>query len=467
MSSALRRAVRPDSVERAAVLAPQYALLCALSCALLCALSYALLLASAACFRPSARAESSEPDSTLIRRDIAWLADDAREGRATGTPGLDSSAAYVARRFAALALAPLVTDNGCAGGCQPDYLQHYIARPVSPRGHSGPATSLPSANVIGLLRGSDPVLRDEYVIVGAHMDHLGRSPDFALDPNAKDAIRNGADDNASGAAAVMELARLFSRHPAKRSIVFTTFSGEEYGLLGSAYWADHPPVALGKVRAMVNFDMVGRLKNDKLIVYGVATAKELPAIVDSANVAPKLAITAVGDGFGPSDHSSFYAKNLPVLQFFTDLHDDYHRATDRVEKINAGGEARVLGVAERVIRAIADRPAALSFVRAPAPVAGSGSSRSGSNVYLGSIPDMASGSEPGLKLSGVREGSPADKGGLRTGDLIVQFAGVEVKDLYSYTDALYSKKAGDTVTIVVVRDGRRVTCIVTLGERGK
>ena len=425
------------------------------------------LLASTGCVRPNALAGSTGPDSTLIRRDIAWLADDAREGRATGTPGLDSSAAYVAQRFEALGLVPLVADSGCAGGCRPDFLQHYIARPVSPRGHSGPPVTLPATNVIGMLRGADPRQRGEYVIVGAHMDHLGRSAEFALDPKATNAIRNGADDNASGTAAVLELARLFARHPARRSIIFTAFSGEELGLLGSQYWADHPPVPLDKVLAMVNFDMVGRMKNAKLIVYGVATATELPAIVESANTAPTLAISAVGDGFGPSDHSSFYAKNLPVLQFFTDLHDDYHRATDDAEKINAAGEARVLAVAERVIRDIADRPSKLTFVRAPAPMASSGSSRTGSSVYLGSIPDMASGTEPGLKLSGVREGSPADKGGLKTGDIIVQFAGIEVKDLYSYTDALYSKKPGDTVAIIVLRDGKRVTCSVTLGERGK
>ncbi|MBI2797569.1 MAG: M28 family peptidase [Gemmatimonadetes bacterium] len=439
--------------------------------AALAAAALAALLAGTAtsgCARSSALAGNAGPDSTLIRRDIAWLADDAREGRGTGTPGLDSAAQYVARRFAALGLAPLAAaDSVCNSPCSPGYLQRYTARPVSPRGHAGPAVTLPASNVMSVLRGSDPALRDEYVIVGAHMDHLGRSSESALDPDAKDAIRNGADDNASGTAAVMELARLFARHPARRSIVFTTFSGEELGLLGSAYWADHPPVPLDKVMAMVNFDMVGRLKNDKLIVYGVATATELPAIVDSANAAPRLAISAQGDGFGPSDHSSFYAKNVPVLHFFSDLHDDYHRATDDVEKINAGGEARIVGVAERVIRTLADRDKRLTFVKAAAPVASGGSSRTGSNVYLGSIPDMASSAEPGLRLSGVRAGSPADKGGLKTGDLIVEFAGAKVTDIYSYTDALYSKKPGDTVTIVVMRDGKRVNCTVTLGERGK
>ncbi len=422
----------------------------------------------AACRGPRGVSTLEGADSLSIRRDVSWLADSAREGRATGTAGLDSAAAYVRDRFVALALAPIVPrDSRCAGDCPTSYLMPYLAKPIAARHTDAPPAPLAATNVVGMLKGSDPALAGEYVIVGAHMDHLGRSGDFSLDPDARNAIRHGADDNASGVAAVLELARLFARHPARRSIIFTTFSGEELGLLGSAYWADHSPVPLANVRAMVNFDMVGRLRDDKLIVYGVATAVELPGIVESANTAPKLAISAVGDGFGPSDHSSFYAKNLPVLHLFTDLHDDYHRATDVASKINAGGEAKVVAFAERAIRDIADRAGPLSFVRAPAPVARGGSSREGSNTYLGSIPDMAAGSTPGLRLSGVRAGSPADKGGLKAGDVIVELAGAAVKDLYSYTDALYAHKPGETVLIVVLRDGVRVPCTVTLGERGR
>jgi membrane-associated protease RseP (regulator of RpoE activity) len=216
----------------------------------------------------------------------------------------------------------------------------------------------------------------------------------------------------------------------------------------------------------VNFDMVGRLRNDKLIIYGISTARELAAIVDSANVAPRLAVSAVGDGFGPSDHSSFYSRGIPVLHFFTDLHEDYHRATDDVERINAPGEARVVAVAERVVRAIADRDGRLTPVRsaAPAPVSGA---REGSNVYLGSIPDMSAGDVPGLRLTGVRAGSPADVAGLRAGDLIVMLGGRAVKDLYSYSDALYAHKAGDKVDIAFVRNGERQTTSVTLGRRGQ
>lgn len=386
-----------------------------------------------------------------IRADVQFLASPALRGRLTGTPGNDSAAAYLARRYAALRLAPV----------SPGYLQHFTARPTT---RDAPPDSLPTQNVVALLRGADPGMRNEYLVIGAHFDHLGTSTTGALDPDARDAVRLGADDNASGTAAVLELARIFAKSPPRRSVLFVNFSGEEQGTLGSAYFVDHTPVPIDSIDAMLNFDMVGRLRADKLIVYGVATARELPAILDSANTTTRLAVVAQGDGFGPSDHSSFYARNIPVLHFFTDLHEDYHRATDVADKINAGGEARVVALAERVARAIADRPSRLTYVRGaqPAPVA----AREGTDVYLGTIPDMAGSDTPGLKLTGVRAGSPADIGGLKAGDVIVEFGGKPVKDLYEYSDALYSHKPGDVVSIVVLRNGQRATLQVTLGKRG-
>ena len=393
------------------------------------------------------------PDSARIRADIAYLASDRLEGRTTGTPGNDSAAAYIARRYQALGLAPLTAAT---------YLQPFVAHPATSV-HSSPPVELRSQNVAAMLPGTDPRLRSEYVIIGAHFDHLGRSTVGALDPDAGPVIRNGADDNASGTAAVLELARLFKDARPRRSLIFLNFSGEEQGLLGSSYFADHSPVALDSVVAMVNFDMVGRLRNDRLIVYGVATATELPAILDSAN-GGRVRIAAQGDGYGPSDQTSFYAKNVPVLHFFTDLHDDYHKASDHVEKINAGGEATVVGIAGRVIRAIADRPTRLTFVRSAAPPPASAGT--GSNVYLGTIPDMAGGDVKGLRVTGVRAGSPADSGGLKAGDVVVELGGVPVVDLQTYSDALYAHKPGDEVRIVVLRDGKRVTLAVKLGKRG-
>jgi C-terminal processing protease CtpA/Prc len=277
-------------------------------------------------------------------------------------------------------------------------------------------------------------------------------------------IHNGADDNASGTAAVLELARLLHRNPPKRSVIFVTFSGEELGLLGSQYFVDHSPVPLERVRAMLNFDMVGRMQDDRLIVYGVATAQELNEVVTGANAVAPLKLTATGDGFGASDHSSFYAKNLPVLHFFTNVHDDYHKATDDADKVNAIGIARVVSLAERVTRAIADRPQPLTFVRAVA-AAPTMSTRQNTSAYLGSIPDMGATDVTGVRLTGVRAESPADKAGLKAGDVIVEFAGKPVKDLYAYTDALYAQKPGDTVDVVVLRGAERVTVKVTLGRR--
>lgn len=405
-------------------------------------------------------------DANALRADISYLASDKLEGRETGTPGNDSAAAYIARRFAALGLKPL----------EPGYLQHFVARPVPM--HGVKAQSLPTENVVAMLPGSDPSRAGEYVVIGAHFDHLGHSTEGALDPDQRNAVRKGADDNASGTAAVLELARLFASEPTRRSLVFITFSGEELGLLGSAYYVEHSPVPLDSALAMVNFDMVGRLRDDKLIVYGVATARELPAILDSANAAPSdgdgsddarspwhapLRLTALGDGFGPSDHSSFYARNIPVLHFFTDLHDDYHRATDVVSKINAPGEAHVVDLAARVVRSIANRPGRLTFIRTAAPTPTI--AREGSDVYLGSIPDMSASDGAGLRLTGVRAGSPAEQAGLAAGDIVVDFGGRAVTNLYDYSDALYSHRPGDVVTVTVLRKGERKQFLVKLGKR--
>ncbi|HEY9515168.1 MAG TPA: M28 family peptidase, partial [Gemmatimonadaceae bacterium] len=259
-------------------------------------------------------------------------------------------------------------------------------------------------------------------------------------------------------------ARLFARRPARRSILFVNFSGEELGLLGSQFFVEHSPVPLDRIDAMLNFDMVGRMHDNKLIVYGVASANELGGIVDSANVAPALAITALGDGYGPSDHSSFYAEGVPVLHFFTDLHEDYHRATDVASKIDLADEARVVNLAERIARAIADRPARLTYKRsAPPPQVAAGA---GNGAYFGSVPDMSAVDVKGVRLMGVTPGSPADKAGVRKGDIVVEFAGTPVKDLYQYTDALRAHKPGDVVKVVVERDGQRVTLTAALGARG-
>ena len=432
---------------------------------------------------------SAMGDTARIRSDIEYLASDALEGRGTGTPGNDSAAAYLAREYARLGLTKIERATTCpemrtgvrecAVG-RASYLQYFSARSVA-AAHAGLPGALPTQNVVAMQPGTDPALRGEYVVIGAHYDHLGRSSFNALDPEAKDAIRHGADDNASGTAAVLELARRFHAAPARRPIIFVNFSGEELGVLGSEYFVDHAPVPLDSIDAMLNFDMVGRLRNDKLLVYGVATATEMRGIVDSATAQKMrchssydlqqcdpiqpLAVTALGDGFGPSDHASFYAKQIPVLQFFTDMHEDYHKATDVASKINVPGEARVIDYAERIARDIANRPARLTYVRSsqPPPHMSTGP---GSGTYFGSVPDMGAADVAGVKLAGVTAGSPADKAGVLAGDIIVEFGGRPVKDIYEYTDAIGAHKPGDVVQVVVLRAGTRLALTATLGKRG-
>lgn len=422
------------------------------------ALTAVVVVTLAAGCRPAGNVQSATaPDSLRIRRDVAFLAADALEGRGSGTAGNDSAAAYAARRFRALGLDSL----GLRGFLQPFTVR--AARRPGTDPHSAPAGEpRGTQNVVAWLPGADAARRDEYVVVGAHIDHLGSGVEGALDPDAGHVIRNGADDNASGTAAVLELARILAERPPARSVAFVLFSGEELGLLGSSHFVNAPVVPLARATAMVNFDMVGRLRDDKLIVYGVETAEEMRAIVDAANVGGALSIRAVGDGFGPSDHASFYGKGVPVLHLFTDLHDDYHRATDDAEKVSAAGVARVVAYAERVIRDIADRPTRLTPRQAAAPAPRM--SGSGSGVYLGSVPDMGS-DVKGMRLTGVRAGSPADQGGMKAGDVVVRFAGREVTDIYTYTDALNAHKPGDTVEIEVLRDGKPMTLTVTLGQR--
>ncbi len=396
---------------------------------------------------------SAAADSVRMLSDISYLANDKLEGRLTGTAGNDSAAAFIARRYAALKLkAPF-----------PGYFQKFTARSAA-AAHTGDTAGKATQNVVAMIEGSDPVLKNEYIVIGAHFDHLGRSTVSALDPDARDAVRNGADDNASGTAAILELARMFSIDKPRRSIIFVNFSGEEQGLLGSQYFVDNPPVPLASITSMLNFDMVGRMKENGLMVFGTATATGLSDLIDSAN-AGALNVRGSGDGFGSSDHSSFYAKEIPVLHFFTDLHEDYHRASDDTEKINIGGQVKTVELAFRIANRIDDRPVRLAYVRSTAPSRAAGSGQ-GSQTYLGSIPDMAASETPGLKLTGIRPGSPADVGGLKPGDIIVEFAGAPVKDLYTYSDALYSKKPGDSVVIVYLRDGKRHETTVILGKRG-
>ncbi|MBI2619995.1 MAG: M28 family peptidase [Ignavibacteriales bacterium] len=320
-------------------------------------------------------------------------------------------------------------------------------------------------NVIGFLEGNDPYLKQEIVVIGAHYDHLGYGGESSgsLSPDTL-AIHNGADDNGSGTAGLVELAEYFSAHrdDLKRSTLFISFSGEEMGLLGSAYFVNNPPVPLEHVTAMLNMDMIGRLRDHSLIVYGVGTSPGFEDLARQHNADSGFVLKLNKDGFGPSDHSSFYGKAIPVFHFFTDLHADYHRPSDDWDKINYGGMKQVL----EYVRAIATdlnrvdpRP---SYVRVETPRT-TGAGR-GIRSYTGTIPDFGEQVE-GMKLSGVREGSPAADAGLQAGDVIIRFGTIEIKSLYDYTFALGEYKPGDEVRVVIRRGDETKSLTVVLGQR--
>jgi hypothetical protein len=338
------------------------------------------------------------------------------------------------------------------------------------------ATSAEARNVVARLPGASPTMRNEHVIIGAHYDHLGHGGEGSLAPD-DDAIHNGADDNASGTAALIDIARRLSAGPRlDRSVLFIAFTGEERGLWGSAYFVREPTIDLERAVAMLNLDMVGRVVDDGLTVLGVGTAAEWDEIIDRANaqLADPLTIAKSPDGYGPSDHSSFYGEGIPVLHFLSNLHEDYHRPSDDWQKINADGLERVGELTARIAArlatggadAVAMTPIQQSRPSAPAAAASSQSSSSGGGYgpYLGTIPDMTP-RDFGLRLTGVREGSPAAIAGLEPGDVVVEFDGNPIADIYAYTYALQAKQAGDDVVIVVERNGERISVTATLGTR--
>jgi len=329
----------------------------------------------------------------------------------------------------------------------------------------------PVRNVIGILRGSDPALQNETVIVGAHYDHLGRSGRFSMSQNTTGQIHHGADDNASGTAAVIEMARAAAeaRSEFARSIVFMTFAGEEHGLLGSSYYVNHPVFPLEKTVAMVNLDMVGRTEG-RIMVDGLANAPSIEEDLKVAESVSPLNLRALrgGPGAGASDDATFLLRKIPAVNFFSGFHSDYHRPSDTWDKIDARGGAAVADLALALTRQLSKRTGRPEFVdTAPKQdphTSGNVGAVSGYGPYFGSVPDFANEGE-GVKFAEVRSDSPAAKAGLRGGDVMISFAGMSIKTLYDFTFALREKKPGDRVDVVVLRDGKQVKTTVELTNR--
>jgi len=326
-----------------------------------------------------------------------------------------------------------------------------------------------SANVAGFLKGGKAP-NDEVLVIGAHFDHLGHGGEGSgsLSPD-EDAIHNGADDNASGTAGLLELAQFFvaQRDQLKRSILFLAFSGEEMGLLGSSYYVQHPLLPLENTIAMMNMDMIGRLQESrKLTVYGTGTSSNWERLLRKENHDPEhdsiFTLSFIADGFGPSDHSSFYGKNIPVLFFFTGTHNDYHKPSDDWELLNYEGEQEVLRYVQIVAEDILNDDPRPVYVNVP-----SSSSRGdarGFKVTLGIIPDY--GETPnGMKIGGVRAEGPAAKAGMLGGDIIVKMDGKNVLNIYDYMAILGELKAGDIVDVEVLRNGDRITLSATMQKR--
>lgn len=320
-----------------------------------------------------------------------------------------------------------------------------------------------TANVVGVLQGHDPNLKSEAIVIGAHYDHIGLGEMGSLAERRTPQVHNGADDNASGTAGVLELARVLASGQARlsRSVVFAAFSAEEAGLLGSKHYVSAPLVPLDKTVAMINMDMIGRLKDSRVIVGGSGSSPLWKDLLP--RLKPEgLELKFQDDGYGPSDHSSFYAKDVPVLFFFTGVHPDYHRPSDDPEKINLAGTRQVLDLVLETAKTLSQQEPRPQFSKAKDSGAPRG--RGEFRVYLGTIPDYGE-EVQGVKLSGVREGSPAAKAGMKSGDIIVECAGKQIKNVYDYTYVLGDRKPGEVVAVVVLRGQERTTLQVLLEER--
>jgi Zn-dependent M28 family amino/carboxypeptidase len=383
-------------------------------------------------------------DVAKISEHIKTLSSDAMQGRGTGKEGEKMAAAYIQKQFKKLKLKTKGDNN--------TYLQSFTFK----GGAHGEGESGTANNIAGYLDNNAATT----IIIGAHYDHLGIGDQgSSLDANPQSKIHNGADDNASGVAGVIELARFLSGNKIKEknNFLFLCFSGEELGLYGSKYFTEHPTVDLGNVNYMINMDMIGRLDETtkSLLVHGTGTSPVWETLVKSLEN-ENVKIKTDSSGVGPSDHTSFYLKNIPVLHFFTGSHSDYHKPSDDWEKINLKGEADILALIAKVITSLDAQPK-LAFLATKTKSMGT---RTAFKVTMGVMPSYSSDAE-GLKVDGVSEGKPAQKAGILAGDIIVQMGDIVIKDIQNYMEALGKFEKGQTIPVKVKRGEEVVTISVT------
>lgn len=398
-------------------------------------------------FLTACKTETKETTKTVsIKEDVAFLASDALEGRQTGSDGEQKAATYIAERFQNIGLQEKGTEK---------YFQTFSFRPktdphqeVNYTVKDGDST-ITGTNVIGYIDNK----AENTIIIGAHYDHLGYGAEGSLHRGEK-AIHNGADDNASGVAVLLNLAERLKAKNTNNNYLFMAFSGEEMGLLGSNYFVKNPTIDTKKVDYMINMDMVGRLKADStLAVYGVGTSPIFKQTVTANN--SKFKIVAKESGVGPSDHTSFYHADIPVLHFFTGQHEDYHKPTDDTEKLNYEGMQTISNYIFEIITDL-DNNGKLPF-RA---TKNESDSVPKFKVGLGVTPDYLYDGE-GMRIDGTRENTPATNAGIQKGDVVMKIGDNDISDMMSYMKALAAFKKGDTTKVTVKREQELLEVEVT------
>lgn len=375
-----------------------------------------------------------------IKEDVSFLADDKLEGRQTGTPGEIKASEYIKERFEKLGLTPKGTD----GFYQPFSFKPKTHPHEEVKFIENTDGTINGRNVVGFIDNK----AKNTVVIGAHFDHLGYGGDGSLYRDSIKAIHNGADDNASGVSILLNLASKLKKKNPNNNYLFIAFSGEEMGLLGSNYFVKNPTIDMKSVSYMINMDMVGRLKDSALAVYGTGTSPVFKQVLESQNNAFKL--IQKESGVGPSDHTSFYLADLPVLHFFTGQHEDYHKPSDDTETLNYDGMASISDYIFNVISDLNDNEK-LEFTKTK----NESEETPRFKVGLGVIPDYMYDGK-GMRVDGVSEGKPAVAAGITKGDIVIELGGNKITDMMSYMKALSVFKKGDKTTVVLIRNGIEV-----------